>query len=181
MIENNKNILIVGLGNPGYDTTVHNIGSILVQQQIKDISTSAIKNYYQSNTLLNIYYAFNLSNMNMTGEYIANIIKYKNIKHLIIVYDDIRVVYGKYRIMFGGSHTGHNGIKNIMQHCSRLLHNKDFYRIRIGAGPKPSDMDLSSYVLSKIHVKNLEKILSLYGSIWFDIYDICKKIISDHY
>lgn len=162
-----KKFLIIGLGNPGYDNTIHNIGALVIQKHLITIQTTKKQNIYINNDIPNILYAFNVSTMNISGEAVRSIIKYNNITDLIVIYDDIRVDIGKYKVVFGGSNTGHNGIKSIISN----YHN-DFYRVRVGAGPKPSYMELSDFVLSKISLENQNKIIDLQYDIWMDIYKI---------
>lgn len=179
IITSNRRILIIGLGNPGYDDTVHNVGSMFIQQQLKDLAAIKTKDYYYSIVLPNIFYNFNVSLMNISGNYIRNIIKNNNIKTLIVLYDDIRVPYGKYKLVFGGGHTGHNGIKSIMEQCSPILPDRDFYRVRIGVGPKPTFMELSDYVLSKVDKENKAILWSIYGKLWLDIFGLCKDLLKN--
>ena len=172
-----KKILIIGLGNPGYDNTVHNVGAEFVKRQIENLSAMETRDYYYSLVCPNILYNFAVSTMNISGNRIHNIIKTNNIKNLIVLYDDIRVKYGEHKMVFGGSHTGHNGIKSIVEKCSNILPEKDFYRVRIGVGPKPYHMELSNYVLSKVTEENKKLLMSNYGSTWFDIFHLCKTIL----
>jgi PTH1 family peptidyl-tRNA hydrolase len=177
MIGNNNKILIVGLGNPNYDLTVHNVGSLFIQHQIKTLNCENHKECFISPMGHHIYYAFNVSTMNISGEKIREILKKHNISHLIVLYDDIRIKYGQYKMVFGGPHTGHNGIKSIVERCSHLLCNGDFYRVRIGVGPKPPHMELSHYVLSRVTEEDSKALWTIYGNLWIEVYKTCQEIM----
>jgi peptidyl-tRNA hydrolase, PTH1 family len=161
-----QKFLIIGLGNPGYDNTIHNIGADIVKQHLQSISYIQKKNLYINKEIPMIYYTFNVSTMNISGEYIKTILKNNNIQNFIIIYDNIRVKAGKIKLSYAGESSGHNGIKSIINHCSN-----NFWRIHVGVGPKPSYMDLSDFVLSKITTIDLKKIRELEPLIWQNIYN----------
>jgi peptidyl-tRNA hydrolase len=148
---------------------------MLVKKQMENLRANKTKDYYYASILPNILYNFNVSSMNVSGIRIREIIKNNNVKFLIILYDDIRVKFSDYKIVFGESHRGHNGIKSIMENCAPILFEQDFYRVRIGVGPKPSNMELGNYVLSKVTEDKEKLIMQQFGKIWLDIYTLCKE------
>lgn len=114
--------LVVGLGNPGseYENTRHNTGRILVGMIEKKSENKKIK-FVTPDTF-----------MNNSGRAVAPFIKTKkDLKDLIVVYDDIDLPIGKMKISFNRSAGGHNGLNSII----KALKSQEFLRIRIGIAP----------------------------------------------
>ncbi len=113
--------LIVGLGNPGkeYENTRHNTGRILINL-IEEKLDKNIKFFMPDNF------------MNNSGVAVAKLIKSKkDLKDLIVIYDDIDLPIGRMKISFDRSSGGHNGLESII----KKLKSKEFLRIRIGICP----------------------------------------------
>ena len=149
--------IIVGLGNPGqrYENTRHNIGFKVVDYiDSKSAVSRGCKRMLHSSLcdkcVLDGYIIYNVKPqtfMNNSGMAVQDVMNYYKLspKHLIVIHDDINLPCGEFRIKFGGSANGHNGLKSIIQH----LGTRDFIRIRVGVGRKPEGWDMSKYVLSK--------------------------------
>lgn len=146
--------IIVGLGNPTdkYFNTRHNIGFKTIDYLSKKYNI----NLYNSNfnALVGrgkindneVILVKPLIYMNSSGEAVKSIVNNFNInekENLIVIYDDISLSLGQFRIRKKGSAGGHNGIKSIIE----LLGHDTFKRIKIGVGEKPKDLDLIDYVL----------------------------------
>ncbi len=119
--------LVVGLGNPGeeYKKTRHNTGRIVVGF-IEDKIDPKI------NTKYKIKFITPDTFMNNSGKIIAPFIKSKkDLKDLIVVYDDIDLPLGKIKISFDRSSGGHNGLGSII----KSLKSQEFLRIRVGITP----------------------------------------------
>lgn len=117
--------LVVGLGNPGeeYKNTRHNTGRILVGMIEKKLEDKKIK-----------FLKFLLPDtfMNNSGKAVAPLIKTKkDLKDLVVIYDDIDLPLGKMKISFNRSSGGHNGLGSII----KSLKSEEFLRIRIGIAP----------------------------------------------
>ena len=70
--------------------------------------------------------------MNNSGKVVAPLIKSKkDLKDLIVIYDDIDLPIGKMKISFNRSSGGHNGLGSII----KALKSEEFLRIRIGISP----------------------------------------------
>ena len=115
--------LVVGLGNPGkeYENTRHNAGRIIVGMIEKKINDKKIKFLIPDNF------------MNNSGKAVAYLIKSKkDLKDLVVIYDDIDLPLGKIKISFNRSSGGHNGLGSII----KSLKSEEFLRIRIGISPE---------------------------------------------
>ena len=115
--------LVVGLGNPGqeYENTRHNTGFIILTMVEKKLD---IKN--------KIKFIFPDKFMNNSGKVVAPLIKSKkDLKDLVVIYDDIDLPLGKMKISFNRSSGGHNGLGSII----KALKSEEFLRIRIGTSP----------------------------------------------
>ncbi len=113
--------LVVGLGNPGseYEKTRHNAGRIVVGM-IEDRLDVKVK-FITPDTF-----------MNNSGKAVAPFVKSKkDLKDLIVIYDDIDLPIGKIKISFNRSSGGHNGVGSIIKY----LKSEEFLRIRIGICP----------------------------------------------
>lgn len=114
--------LVVGLGNPGkeYENTRHNTGRILVGMIEKKIEDKKVK-FITPDTF-----------MNNSGKAVAPLIKSKkDLKDLVVIYDDIDLPLGKMKISFNRSSGGHNGLGSVI----KALKSEEFLRIRIGIAP----------------------------------------------
>ena len=115
--------LIVGLGNPGqeYENTRHNTGWLIVELIEKRLN---IKD--------KIKFVLPDKFMNNSGKVVAPLIKSKkDLKDLVVIYDDIDLPLGKMKISFNRSSGGHNGLGSII----KALKSEEFLRIRIGTSP----------------------------------------------
>lgn len=116
--------LVVGLGNKGkeYENTRHNTGRILVGLlENKFIDKGKIK-FLIPDTF-----------MNSSGKAVAPLIKTKkDLKDLVVIYDDIDLPLGRMKISFNRSSGGHNGLGSVI----KALKSEEFLRIRIGIAPE---------------------------------------------
>jgi len=118
--------IVVGLGNPGeeYEKTRHNAGRILVGM-IKQKLNEDIK----------IKFITPDGFMNNSGKAVAPFVKTKkDLKDLVVIYDDIDLPLGKMKISFNRSSGGHNGLGSII----KALKSEEFLRIRVGIAPATS-------------------------------------------
>lgn len=154
----NKNILIVGLGNPGkeYDITRHNIGFECVDAFVdknnemgqwvdkKDLKCLMSTGQMGEARVIAIKPT---TFMNLSGEAVQAVSHFYKIHpdHIIVVHDELDIDFGHIRMRKGGSAAGHNGIKSVTKHIG-----EDYGRIRIGIGPKtPEQIDSADFVLQK--------------------------------
>ena len=115
--------LLVGLGNPGkeYENTRHNTGRIMVGLVEKKLDDK-----------LKIRFVTPDNFMNNSGKTVAPLVKTKkDLKDLVVIYDDIDLPLGKIKISFNRSAGGHNGLGSVI----KALKSEEFLRIRVGISP----------------------------------------------
>jgi PTH1 family peptidyl-tRNA hydrolase len=147
--------IIAGLGNPGlkYSNTRHNVGfdTIDLLAYKHDIKVTKVKHKALvgegkiggKRVLLVKPQTF----MNLSGESIREILEWFKVpsSRVIIIYDDIDLAIGKFRLRAKGSSGTHNGMKSIIYQ----IQTDDFPRIRIGIDKPPANWDLADYVLGR--------------------------------
>ncbi|MFA4975616.1 MAG: aminoacyl-tRNA hydrolase [Candidatus Paceibacterota bacterium] len=147
--------LIVGLGNPGeeYKNSRHNTGFIMLAMVEKKLNLKdKVKFVYPDKF------------MNNSGKVVGPLIKSKkDLKDLVVIYDDIDLPIGKMKISFNRSSGGHNGLGSII----KALKSEEFVRIRVGISPvtpsgkikKPKDV--LKFLLGEYKEKELSELKKL--------------------
>ena len=163
-MQENKPILIVGLGNPGleYENTRHNVGFMALDTWAGASSVwKKEKNALTTRAQIdgrNIIFAKPQTYMNNSGIAVLALMNFYKIplENLIVVHDDMDITVGSCRKKIGGGSAGHNGIKSIDAHVGR-----EYLRIRIGIG-HPREMGLpinpADWVLGKFTPEQLTTI-----------------------
>lgn len=149
--------LIVGLANPGneYAQTRHNAGAWYVdllaqryQQPLKNdpkfFGYSSRINIAGNDIRLLVPTTF----MNLSGKAVQAMASFYQIKpeEILVAHDELDLNPGIAKLKFGGSHGGHNGLKDI---ASKLGNNPNFYRLRIGIGHPGDKNKVVGFVLNK--------------------------------
>ncbi|MFP3014603.1 MAG: aminoacyl-tRNA hydrolase [Arsenophonus sp.] len=149
--------LIVGLANPGYKyiLTRHNVGSWYVELLAKHYN-QLLK---EDNKFFGYTTTINLTNnnvhlliprtyINLSGKSVLALSNFYSIKmsEILVAHDELDLMAGIVKIKFGGSNSGHNGIKDIQ---NKLGNNNNFYRLRIGIGRPSNKNKIVEFVLSK--------------------------------
>jgi peptidyl-tRNA hydrolase, PTH1 family len=160
--------ILVGLGNPGpkYDRTRHNIGFDFADRVAEALGAGAWKTESKCLTCRAsmagkpLLLAKPQTFMNLSGGAAQSLLAFYKVspRNLIVIVDDIYLDLGAVRIRTKGSHGGHNGLRDLMEHCG-----DEFTRIRIGVGPFPPEQDRADFVLRKYgqeEAKVLEAVLS---------------------
>jgi PTH1 family peptidyl-tRNA hydrolase len=164
--------LIAGLGNPGekYIRTRHNVGFLLLDEMLEDASWNKDKyaeaEYWSGDfaghtAVLVKPHTF----MNLSGKSVKELIDRDDIdmNRIVIMYDDIDLPVGKFKLSFDRGSGGHNGLKSVISE----LDDKAFLRIRVGIAPVDGEgnairpADTASYVLKEFSKADLDKILAL--------------------
>ena len=84
--------------------------------------------------------------MNLSGGPIRGVLDYYrlNVAGLLVAHDEIDLPSGTTRLKLGGGHGGHNGLRDIVQHCSA-----DFLRLRLGVGHPGEKSKVTNHVLKR--------------------------------
>jgi len=164
-------ILIVGLGNPGtkYKKTRHNIGFRILDKFQNENNFSNFEFSKKFNSLISdgiikkktILLTKPETFMNNSGISVKKLINFYKIKssNVIVVHDDIDLIFGTIRISERRGSAGHKGVESIIKE----LGTKDFTRIRIGIRDKKlKNKNTEKYVLEKFteqEEQDLKKII----------------------
>lgn len=133
-------LLIIGLGNPGpkYASTRHNIGFMVVDRLVKDVTpasdswqedTAKKILFFKKNDLLFVKPQTYMNESGFAVKKVTNLYKIEP-ENLWALHDDIDLPLGKIRIRRGGGTAGHHGIESLI----RELGSDMFVRFRLGVG-----------------------------------------------
>ncbi len=148
--------LFVGLGNPGaeYEATRHNAGFWWVQALSRELKAplSFDKSYFGqvARTTVNgqtVWLLAPQTFMNLSGKSVAALARFFKIKpeEVLVAHDELDIAPGQVKLKFGGSHAGHNGLRDI--HAQ--LATGDYWRLRLGVGHPGSKDEVVEWVLRK--------------------------------
>ena len=147
--------IIAGLGNPEdkYERTLHNAGFWFVDALARKFGGlfRYEKKFDAEYCRINVHgeevWLVKPQNyMNQSGPPIRGMLDYYRLRvsELLVAHDEIDLPPGTVRLKSGGGHGGHNGLRDILRHCS-----PDFLRLRLGVGhPGEKDM-VTNYVLKR--------------------------------
>jgi PTH1 family peptidyl-tRNA hydrolase len=148
--------LFVGLGNPGpdYTDTRHNAGfwwidaladKLGVQlQQDKAWHGQVARTTVQGQV---VWLLKPQTFMNLSGRAVAALARFFKIAphEILVAHDELDIVPGQMRLKRGGSHAGHNGLRDIHD----LLGSDDYWRLRLGIGHPGVKSEVINWVLNK--------------------------------
>lgn len=134
--------VLVGLGNPGveYENSRHNTGRIILDSVAKRNKFTEFDKKKNINALVSdgkigkdkVKIIFPETFMNKSGTSLKTLItSVKKAEKLIVVYDDLDLPLGEFKISFGRGSGGHKGIESV----TRSVKTKNFLRIRVGISP----------------------------------------------
>jgi PTH1 family peptidyl-tRNA hydrolase len=145
--------MVVGLGNPGarYARTRHNAGFLVASRVAERAGTAADRKQFGALVAdvpvrgRRVTVVLPQGYMNVSGQPVASIAGYYKVPptDTIVVHDDMDLPFGRLRVRVGGSHAGHNGVRDIQ----RVL-GTEFVRVRVGVGRPPEGWDPADYVLA---------------------------------
>lgn len=148
--------LVVGLGNPGdrYEHTRHNVGADTVRRLAAVEHGSFSRNKRTRCDIAEVtvgdhrlVLAVPDSYMNLSGDPTQAAAAWYKVptERVVVCHDDLDLEPGRLRLKRGGSHAGHNGLKDI----DRALGSRDYLRVRIGIGRPPGRMPARDHVLRR--------------------------------
>lgn len=151
--------LIVGLGNPGrdYEDTRHNAGFWFVDRLAREFGVSLrLDKAYQALTAKIVVQGQTVwlmqpqTYMNRSGVSVAGLATFYKIApaEILVAHDELDFLPGVIKLKYGGSHAGHNGLKDIAARLGSL----DFWRLRVGIGHPRSlnlQQDVADFVLHR--------------------------------
>lgn len=181
--------LIVGLGNPGkeYTKTRHNLGfqalDYLAEKLDFSFNEKKFNGIYSTIFLNNqkIIFLKPQSYVNLSGEVIKRFIDYFkiNIEDVLIIYDDMDLEVGKFKLKAMGGSAGHNGLKSIED----KLQTNEYKRLKIGIA-KNKGIDIVNYVLGYFSKKEnslIKSVMELLPNIINDyLIDSFEKLMSKY-
>lgn len=166
---------IVGLGNPGRERTNqrHNVGWMILDELIKAFGLpEAVQSSKYSGRVSDgvidgeeVSLLYPDTYMNNSGTAVKKLVPKGEESNLILIYDDVDIPLGEYKLSFGRGDGGHNGVKSVIA----SLGTKDFIRLRIGIAGKtlfggtarPVGARLPKYVLSDFKQRELAEVTAV--------------------
>jgi len=148
--------LFVGLGNPGpeYELTRHNAGFWWLDEVARSLKTSLVmeKTYHGlvGKTAVNgqtVWLLKPQTFMNLCGKSVAALARFFKLapQEILVAHDELDIVPGEAKLKLGGSHAGHNGLRDI--HAQ--LGTDDYWRLRLGIGHPGARAEVINWVLKR--------------------------------
>lgn len=157
--------LIAGLGNPGpeYEATRHNAGFWFVDAVARQAKVTLVpeRSYFGLAAKMStphgpVWLLEPMTYMNVSGKSVAALARFFKIApdEVLVVHDELDLLPGQAKLKLGGSHAGHNGLKDI--HAQ--LGTADYWRLRLGIGHPGVKAEVVNYVLRKPSAEHREAI-----------------------
>ncbi len=148
--------LFVGLGNPGpeYEATRHNAGFWWLDAVARELRTTLVpeRSYWGLAARVNVsgearWLLQPQTFMNLSGKSVAALARFFKIQphEILVAHDELDFAPGQVKLKRGGSHGGHNGLRDI--HAQ--LGSSDYWRLRIGIGHPGVKHEVVHWVLKK--------------------------------
>jgi len=138
--------IIAGLGNPGeeYENTRHNAGRVVLDFLRKKLPVKKEFSDWQADKKLkaligegavgkeSVSLLMPDNFMNNSGQSLKPLITSKaKAKNLVVIYDDLDLALGDFKISFNKGDGGHRGLASIIKN----IKTREFVRIRVGISP----------------------------------------------
>ncbi len=157
--------LMVGLGNPGaeYDGTRHNAGFWFIDEVARQLKVTLVpdRSYVGLVARVNLpggplWLLEPMTFMNLSGKSVAPLARFFKIapEEILVAHDELDLMPGQMKMKLGGSHAGHNGLKDIQAQ----LGSAGFWRLRLGIGHPGVKAEVINHVLRKPPVAEREAI-----------------------
>lgn len=156
---------MVGLGNPGaeYDGTRHNAGFWFIDEVARQLKVTLVpdRSYVGLVARVNLpggplWLLEPMTFMNLSGKSVAPLARFFKIApdEILVAHDELDLMPGQMKMKLGGSHAGHNGLKDIQAQ----LGSPGFWRLRLGIGHPGVKAEVINHVLRKPPVAEREAI-----------------------
>ncbi len=155
-------LYIVGLGNPGaeYAKQRHNVGCMVLDELVKafDLPEPVPSSKYSGSISVGqiagaeVTLLYPDTFMNHSGKAVRKLIPKGEEGNLLLIYDDVDVPLGSFKLSLGRGDGGHNGVSSVIA----TLDTKEFMRLRVGVATRgwfgvvkrPTGAHLPTHVLS---------------------------------
>jgi len=148
--------LFVGLGNPGpeYRLTRHNAGCWWLDATAQALKATFVMDSRYHGLVAKIsvngqpvWLLKPQTFMNLSGKSVAALAHFFKIEpqEILVAHDEIDIVPGEAKLKLGGSHAGHNGLRDI--HAQ--LGTDDYWRLRLGVGHPGIKSEVVNWVLKQ--------------------------------
>jgi peptidyl-tRNA hydrolase, PTH1 family len=148
--------LFVGLGNPGpeYEATRHNAGFWWIDALARDFKVTRVPDKACHGRVARatihgqtVWLLQPQTFMNLSGKSVAALARFFKIQpeEILVAHDELDIVPGQVKLKLGGSHAGHNGLRDI--HAQ--LGTADYWRLRLGVGHPGVKAEVVNWVLKK--------------------------------
>ena len=148
--------LFVGLGNPGpeYAATRHNAGFWWIDALARELKVNLVPERAYHGLMArtsvaghSVWLLQPQTFMNLSGKSVAALARFFKIQpeEILVVHDELDLSPGQAKLKRGGSHAGHNGLRDI--HAQ--LGSSDYWRLRIGIGHPGVKGEVIHWVLKK--------------------------------
>ncbi|MEO7129518.1 MAG: aminoacyl-tRNA hydrolase [Rhodoferax sp.] len=148
--------LFVGLGNPGaeYEATRHNAGFWWIDALAHELKVSLAPekscHALLARTTLEgqpLWLMKPQTFMNLSGQSVAALARFFKIQpgEILVAHDELDLAAGQVKLKLGGSHAGHNGLRDI----HARLGSPDYWRLRLGIGHPGVKTEVINWVLKK--------------------------------
>jgi PTH1 family peptidyl-tRNA hydrolase len=153
------------LGNPGpeYEATRHNAGFWFIDAVARELRTNLApeRSYFGLVARVNrtdgpVWLLEPMTFMNLSGKSVAALARFLKIApgEILVAHDELDLLPGQAKMKLGGSHAGHNGLKDIQAQ----LGSAEFWRLRLGIGHPGVASEVVNYVLRKPPAEQREAI-----------------------
>lgn len=157
--------LFVGLGNPGseYQGTRHNAGfwwlDALAQEWKLTLASEKAWQGQVARASANgqpVWLLKPQTFMNLSGRSVAALARFYKISpnEILVAHDELDILPGQLKLKRGGSHAGHNGLRDIHDQ----LGSDDYWRLRLGIGHPGVKAEVVDWVLKKPMAEHREAI-----------------------
>jgi len=147
--------IIAGLGNPEdrYARTLHNAGFWFVDELARRVGEQfRYEKRFDAEVCRTpiagqeVWLMKPQSFMNLSGGPVRSMLDYYRFTtgQLLVAHDEIDLPPGTVRLKKSGGHGGHNGLRDVMQHCGQ-----EFMRLRMGVGHPGQKDKVTGYVLKR--------------------------------